>query len=1325
MDRIRSLTCCVVVCVLLASVASGAQDRTSPGRRGAALTPDEVAAIAEEAYIFSFPMLMGYRYAFGSFLVPSLPSYRGAANAIHGEAVTLDHNFKDVITPNADTPYSMALLDLRAEPLVLEVPAVADRYYVMQFVDLFGTNPHFVGTRATGTEAGTYLIVGPAGDGQTGDEFDDVLRFETDLVFLIGRTQLLGPDDVPALAEVMKAYKLRPLSAYRDEVGPAAPPVDWPVWDDEVSRDERFIGYLSFLLQFCRPTHPSEAELVQRFANIGIAPGVAFDAEALDAETRAALRLGVRNAREQMARALDEIGRKVNGWVMADVFGDREFYAGDYLLRAAAAMAGWGGNDTIEAFYPTAREDADGEPLDGSSHYRLKLTSPPPCKAFWSVTIYDTSYDGTAGYLVENPIDRYLINSTTEGLVRGDDGSLEIVIQQEAPDSPEDQANWLPAPEGRFYLAFRIYYPEQAALDGTWTPPPVRKSLDSAAIGGGEEGLQAIAEDAYIFAYPMLFNHQIMYMQAADEDGGRHTAPFNEFHHFRQRLTADFTDVVGPNNNTLYSMAWLDLRTEPVVLVVPPIADERFYVHQFVDMFTHNFAYVGARETGYDGGSYLIAGPGWEGAVPEGITDVFRTEGEFALVLGRIYVNSDGEVPLVNTVQDQHFLKSLSEFTGTDGPVAPAEEIPAYSVEGAQDADFIGCLNFLLAHVEPHPSEAALYDRFAAIGIGAGKPFDKDALDPEALKAINDGVAAGLKTIAAHAPNIGRQVNGWNNFGAGFGSRESMQGRYLDRATAAMVGIYGNDPEENSTFACFVDGRGEMLDASKHDYVLHFPAGAVPPVKGFWSITMYDTEKFLMVPNPIDRFSVWGEDPMLEYGDDGALPLYLQKDAPGGEKDSNWLPAPDAPFGLALRTYWPGQAILDDTWDPPAVRTVAEAAGTGGLEEIAYEAFIYAYPLMEQVKTVNGMVEFLGLALNKPAMNPKLPWDSVGMPIVAPNLTSMTGGVMIDISHGPVTFEIPEVKDRYIVYQCIDVFTHNFYYMGTRADGGEGGRFVFHSKGQQVPETGATLVEMEGDHAIIVVRIDIKDAEEYDRVRAIQNAIKVVDAPAGSRAYPAYDKAKAFSPAFVEYVNELLTEVPESETEMFERFAKIGIFGGVELSDAEEAQVQAGIDAAFAAIDAEVGNLVVGNGYVGATEVFGTREFLDGNYLGRAAGAHFGLWGNSKEEANYFMTFVEGEGQIVFGKDDLPPLTDIGFWSITVHDGNVLVHPNEYDSYVLTTDKMVFGDDGSLVIKISSKPEDGNWLYTPGGKMAILIRAYQADPEKIGSYVPPAFEPRD
>ncbi|MBT4986013.1 MAG: DUF1254 domain-containing protein [Ilumatobacter sp.] len=441
-------------------------------RRGQ-LSPEEIATIAEEAYIFSFPMLMGYRYGFATFFAPPLPSYRGPVNEMHGEPVTLDYRFRDVVTPNADTPYSLAALDLRAEPMVLNVPAVTDRYYVMQFVDLFGANPHFVGSRATGPAAGSYLLVGPGYTGDVPTGFTDVLHFDTDLVFIIGRTQLLGPDDVEALRPVMAAYRLEPLSERLGTETPTAPGSDWPVWDDEASRDERFVGYVNALLELCQPPHPDEIAMFERFATAGVGAGLSFDVDSLDDDVRDALRDGADRGRAKIAAFVATLGQKINGWVAVEAFGTREFFAGNYLLRAAGATAGWGGNDIVEAFYPTAREDADGEPLSGDRSYRLRFDTPPPARAFWSVTMYDTSYDGVAGYLVENPIERYLINSTTPGLAAGDDGSLTIHIQRDKPDTAEGRANWLPSPAGPLYLTIRIYWPEPEALDGTWQPPPV------------------------------------------------------------------------------------------------------------------------------------------------------------------------------------------------------------------------------------------------------------------------------------------------------------------------------------------------------------------------------------------------------------------------------------------------------------------------------------------------------------------------------------------------------------------------------------------------------------------------------------------------------------------------------------------------------------------------------------------------------------------------------------------------------------------------------------------------------------------------------------
>lgn len=445
---------------------------------GEALDRQDLVDMARDSYAFFFPMLMGYRYLFGSFLVPELPSHRAPVNTLRGEPHTLDHTFEEVISPNADTPYSMAGLDLRAEPLVLSVPEITDRFYHFQLEDLWGHNAHYVGVNATGTAAGAYLLAGPDWDDEAPNDVDDVLRFETDVVFVIGRTQLLGSDDVETLREIMASYDLSPLSSHVGKAAPTSEHYDWPVWDDEASRDERFIGYANALLPLCEPFHPEDVPQLERLARIGIGPGEPFDADALDESTRSAIRSGVAEARaaiEARIANLGDLGREVNGWSVTRMFGDREWYGGDHLLRAALAMMGWGGNDASEAIYPLCREDSDGQPLRGDHRYRITLSSPPPARAFWSLTMYDTRYDGTAGYLVENPIGRYLINSTTRGLVLGQDGSLTIHIQSDEPDTEEGRANWLPAPTGPFYVILRLYLPEEAALEGSWDPPPVER----------------------------------------------------------------------------------------------------------------------------------------------------------------------------------------------------------------------------------------------------------------------------------------------------------------------------------------------------------------------------------------------------------------------------------------------------------------------------------------------------------------------------------------------------------------------------------------------------------------------------------------------------------------------------------------------------------------------------------------------------------------------------------------------------------------------------------------------------------------------------------
>ncbi|KAF5434147.1 hypothetical protein C5S36_05615, partial [Candidatus Methanophagaceae archaeon] len=228
---------------------------------------------------------------------------------------------------------------------------------------------------------------------------------------------------------------------------------------------------------FCEPIHADDQEAMARFAKIGIAPGATFEESAFDTEIVKAIEAGIADAIKKIAQKAENIAEQVNGWNMMEAFGPRDFFKGDWLLRAAAAMAAIFANDKIEAFYPMVYVDADSQTLDGQTgKYILHFEKDeiPPAKYFWSVTMYDKRADGTAGYMVDNPIDRYLINSTTEGLIYGEDSSLTINIQHEQPES-QKATNWLPAPAEPFYMCMRIYGPEERVMKDEWAPPAVQK----------------------------------------------------------------------------------------------------------------------------------------------------------------------------------------------------------------------------------------------------------------------------------------------------------------------------------------------------------------------------------------------------------------------------------------------------------------------------------------------------------------------------------------------------------------------------------------------------------------------------------------------------------------------------------------------------------------------------------------------------------------------------------------------------------------------------------------------------------------------------------
>ena len=424
---------------------------------------------------------------------------------------------------------------------------------------------------------------------------------------------------------------------------------------------------------------------------------------------------------------------------------------------------------------------------------------------------------------------------------------------------------------------------------------------------------RAIAEEAWLYAYAPLQGYQTLWNQTQNKAFPGYVGGFNRFRHYSRSATPADTDIVTPNNDTPYSWAWLDLRAEPIVLKLPAVAAPRYTVNQWFDLYTHNFAYTGVRTTGRSAGTYLFAGPRWQGTVPKGITKVFRAETDVVGTLTRTQLNGPEDIPNVEALQARYELIPLSRFTGSRPP-QPAAPVawPAWDPVKAEGIGFISYLNALLPLMPTVPSERAIMARFARIGIGPGLPFDPNRLDPATRSAIE----AGVSTAAANLRSKALAQSSSKGF---FGTREELGPDYLTyRAMGAMLGIYGNSSAEALYASQQTGPDGKVLDGRRR-WLLRFPPGQLPPVSEFWSITMYNLPERLLVANPIDRYSIGDRTKGLKLGADGSLEIYLQHDNPGPDKASNWLPAPAGPFFFVARLYGPSDAALNGTWTLPAL----------------------------------------------------------------------------------------------------------------------------------------------------------------------------------------------------------------------------------------------------------------------------------------------------------------------------------------------------------------------------------------------------------------------
>ena len=437
--------------------------------------------------------------------------------------------------------------------------------------------------------------------------------------------------------------------------------------------------------------------------------------------------------------------------------------------------------------------------------------------------------------------------------------------------------------------------------------------------------VKAIAEEGFIYGLPIVMNYSTMYEYAVNKDSGQFKAPFNEIMNEHRVYTYQDTAIVTPNSDTPYSWLWMDLRAEPIVLSVPAVEKERYYSVMLCDGNTFNYGYIGSRATGNEAGDYLVVGPGWKGETPAGIKKVFHATTQFSLAAYRTQLFNAEDMPNVIKVQAGYKVRPLSAYLGKPAPpAAPVIHFPKINKE-MMKTNFFQYLDFALQFAPAGPEEKQIRAKLASIGIGAGKTFDFDALDLEHKLEIGLGMKSGEAKIKDYLETKLTKVNGWIVVSP-FGDRSFYNGDWLLRAAAAAAGIYGNDAAEAVYPVTRTLANGEILDGSKHNYTLTFPAGQFPPANAFWSLTMYDGKTQLLIKNPLDRYLI--NSPMmpnLKQNADGSLTLYIQKDSPGADKEPNWLPAPDGPIYLVMRIYWPkteAPSVLpagEGTWKPPGI----------------------------------------------------------------------------------------------------------------------------------------------------------------------------------------------------------------------------------------------------------------------------------------------------------------------------------------------------------------------------------------------------------------------
>jgi len=447
------------------------------------------------------------------------------------------------------------------------------------------------------------------------------------------------------------------------------------------------------------------------------------------------------------------------------------------------------------------------------------------------------------------------------------------------------------------------------------------------SLGGGGQGAEPLSRhdayeiglEGYTYFYPLVvMDITRAQMTNVPPGGSPRTRPLNVFLHQRAYPGAGSRTVVRPNFDTLYSIAWLDVREEPIIVSVPDTRG-RYYLLPLMDMWTDVFAVIGSRTTGTGAGDFAVTEPDWRGALPEGVVRLISPTPQ-VWIIGRILTRGPADYPAVHALQDGFRLSPLSQWGRTSEAVAghfdpsiDATTPAPKQVAAMAPAKFFAMATELLRLHPPHRVDQPILARMARLGIAPGRTFDFANADPVIAQAVSEAAAEGLQRIRSAPGLSSRRVNGWriaNDFIGAYGAS------YLRRAAVALFGLGAVLPEDAVYPSTSTDGDGRPLDGAGN-YVLRFTSSEVPPADAFWSVTVYDNDGY-PVANVLNRFALGDRDP-INFAADGSLELYLSAQSPGGDREANWLPIPRAAFNLTMRLYAPQRAVLEGAWSPPPV----------------------------------------------------------------------------------------------------------------------------------------------------------------------------------------------------------------------------------------------------------------------------------------------------------------------------------------------------------------------------------------------------------------------